>query len=713
LILTIAPSVTSSTTKTACNSFTWNGTTYSSSGTYTFNTTTAAGCDSVATLNLTISPPGSSFTTITACSSYTWNGQTYTTGGTYTFTSQTAGGCDSTATLNLTIAPKIATNFIGLDTSYCQQIGASIALQGNPAGGIFKINSNQANQLSLGIPGIYKIKYELVGCFDSSAVRLRIKPKATTSITGLDTAYCQSNQPITLVGSPSGGFFTGQGINGNIFTPSSIGTFTIKYQASGCSDTTKRKISIKTTPVASISSSLNAFCQDTSAIPLILNPIGGRLILNGIPVQKFRPQTPGINQLIYQVRTANCQSSDTILLKVDTKPVVSLTTFGTSTICGFDTLIPLYVSPPGGFYNTTAVVDSALNPKLLAPGNQRVTYYALNGVCKDSASKIFNILPVPLVRTGPIDTICYLGPTFNLSGFSPSGGVWSGANVSSTGSFNPIRTGFNELFYKIPPQQGFSCAGKASKFIFVTPKPKINFPNDTTVCEGSSMQLNPLYNRALAWKWQDGRTDPFIFASEVGAYYVELKDKFCTWNSDTFTVKKKIPLPVFSLGRDSVACFNYPAYIKGPSNMAKYEWSYIDSNTVLSRDSVFEMKDPSAIKLTVKSKEGQCYFIDDLVLIEKQCDEIHMPQAFSPNGDGENDYWKVFGVNAERISVKIFNEWGECVYSSTDLEDKWDGTYNGKMCNPGAYQCIVDYSGITPRGRKFKDQKNGVVYLVK
>ena len=147
--------------------------------------------------------------------------------------------------------------------------------------------------------------------------------------------------------------------------------------------------------------------------------------------------------------------------------------------------------------------------------------------------------------------------------------------------------------------------------------------------------------------------------------------------------------------------------------MAKYEWTYIDSNTVLSRDSIFEMKDPSAIKLTVKSKEGECYFIDDLIIIEKLCDEIHIPQAFSPNKDGENDYWKVFGLNTERISIKIFNEWGECVYASTDIEDKWDGTYNGKMCNPGAYQCIVDYSGITPRGRKFQDQKNGIVYLVK
>ena len=76
-------STSSSQTINTCGSYTWNGTTYTQSGTYIFNTKNKAGCDSTATLNLTITPASTSSTPVTACDSYTWNGTTYTQSGTY------------------------------------------------------------------------------------------------------------------------------------------------------------------------------------------------------------------------------------------------------------------------------------------------------------------------------------------------------------------------------------------------------------------------------------------------------------------------------------------------------------------------------------------------------------------------------------------------------------------------------------------------------
>ncbi len=96
---------TSSTTESACGSYTWNGTTYTTSGTYTKTLVNAGGCDSTATLELTINQPTTSSTTASNCGSYVWNGTTYSTSGTYTKTLVNAGGCDSTATLVLTITP--------------------------------------------------------------------------------------------------------------------------------------------------------------------------------------------------------------------------------------------------------------------------------------------------------------------------------------------------------------------------------------------------------------------------------------------------------------------------------------------------------------------------------------------------------------------------------------------------------------------------------
>ena len=84
LNLTINPSTTSADTIIECDSYTWNGQTYTSSGVYTFASTNANGCDSTATLNLTINPSTTSADTIIECDSYTWNGQTYTASGVYT-----------------------------------------------------------------------------------------------------------------------------------------------------------------------------------------------------------------------------------------------------------------------------------------------------------------------------------------------------------------------------------------------------------------------------------------------------------------------------------------------------------------------------------------------------------------------------------------------------------------------------------------------------
>lgn len=102
LTINNAPNATSN--QSACGSYTWQGQTYTQSGTYTHTVPSGAGCDSVLYLNLTIHNDVTGPTTQqNACESYTWNGQTYTQSGTYTYNGTTQFGCDSTATLDLTI----------------------------------------------------------------------------------------------------------------------------------------------------------------------------------------------------------------------------------------------------------------------------------------------------------------------------------------------------------------------------------------------------------------------------------------------------------------------------------------------------------------------------------------------------------------------------------------------------------------------------------
>ena len=109
LNLTVNPTVTSTTNTTICNNqlpYTWNGQTINAAGTYTANLISAAGCDSIATLNLTVNATVTSTTNTTICDNqlpYTWNGQTINAAGTYNANLISAAGCDSIATLNLTV----------------------------------------------------------------------------------------------------------------------------------------------------------------------------------------------------------------------------------------------------------------------------------------------------------------------------------------------------------------------------------------------------------------------------------------------------------------------------------------------------------------------------------------------------------------------------------------------------------------------------------
>ena len=92
-------------TATACNTYTLNNQSYTTSGTYvqTLANANAAGCDSIINLILTINNANSSTLNITNCGPYTLNNQTYSASGAYTQLTQNVAGCDSIINLNLTI----------------------------------------------------------------------------------------------------------------------------------------------------------------------------------------------------------------------------------------------------------------------------------------------------------------------------------------------------------------------------------------------------------------------------------------------------------------------------------------------------------------------------------------------------------------------------------------------------------------------------------
>ncbi|HLP21955.1 MAG TPA: gliding motility-associated C-terminal domain-containing protein [Chitinophagales bacterium] len=64
---------------------------------------------------------------------------------------------------------------------------------------------------------------------------------------------------------------------------------------------------------------------------------------------------------------------------------------------------------------------------------------------------------------------------------------------------------------------------------------------------------------------------------------------------------------------------------------------------------------------------------------------VFVPNSFSPNGDGNNDVFQIYGQSIKSIDLKIFNRWGELVYESNNQFGGWDGTYKGQMQLPSVF----------------------------
>jgi hypothetical protein len=133
LSLTILSPTSSTTNVTACETYTWNGSIYNNSGTYsqTFAGSNSVGCDSIANLNLTIKRATRSLNNVTVCNTYTWNGVTYSNSGYYTrvFTGGNSVGCDSIAALNLTVNKLSRVLFINGSSDPCNGMGAGYTLR--------------------------------------------------------------------------------------------------------------------------------------------------------------------------------------------------------------------------------------------------------------------------------------------------------------------------------------------------------------------------------------------------------------------------------------------------------------------------------------------------------------------------------------------------------------------------------------------------------
>lgn len=163
----------------------------------------------------------------------------------------------------------------------------------------------------------------------------------------------------------------------------------------------------------------------------------------------------------------------------------------------------------------------------------------------------------------------------------------------------------------------------------------------------------------------------------------------------------EIPVANFLISPNPASMFNPFVNLLNTStdNADQFQWMINGGNPAASNDeNVNQVLYPQEIaqypvKLEVTTEDG-C--IDSISKIVHVVNEVYAfaPNAFTPNGDEFNNYWRVYvnGIDLEAFNLKIFNRWGELIWESSDQEVGWDGTYNGVVCQDGTYTWKVECS---------------------
>jgi gliding motility-associated-like protein len=224
--------------------------------------------------------------------------------------------------------------------------------------------------------------------------------------------------------------------------------------------------------------------------------------------------------------------------------------------------------------------------------------------------------------------------------------------------------------------------------------------NDTTACIIKDMKIGVPPMADANYLWSTGSTNDTITVNAPGKYWVQVKKSGCE-ASDTMEVFQTSP-PVVNLGKDTAVCSNQGIFLfAGNSSTSTYLW-----NTGETTSYIF-VKNIGEYSVTVT--ENSCVATDTVAVEWGDC-EIYIPSAFSPNGDSRNESFGVLsGFRAKSFFLQVFNKSGQPVFATSDINEKWDGTFKRSKQPMGAYVWILHYVNSNNE-RKFQ---TGTVMLIR
>lgn len=351
--------------------------------------------------------------------------------------------------------------------------------------------------------------------------------------------------------------------------------------------------------------------------------------------------------------------------------------------------------------------DTAANPThvYITQDSFVVKLTAITPKCDDSVKQTIQLIhPVIAAFIASPLIVCQHSPvTFtNTSAGSALNYAWTFGNGATDNSASPVYTYDVAGVYKVRlvANNFIPCYDTAYTTVYVDSITAIGMSaSDTVLCRSTYITFTGFYttigNTGVTWNFGDGDSivniNPVQHAFDsTGVFFITVTPHYRVCR-DT-SISRKVTLlqsPDLYLGNDTTICpGSNPITIGDNRNATNPAASWIWSTG--QKTSHITIVSPGSYWAAVYM--NGCY-ASDTIHVVKDC-YLNIPNVFSPNADGMNDYFfprDYLSKGLTAFKMNIYNRWGELIFETTSLEGAgWDGKYNNREQPVGVYVYVID-----------------------
>jgi gliding motility-associated-like protein len=419
------------------------------------------------------------------------------------------------------------------------------------------------------------------------------------------------------------------------------------------------------------------------------------------PEKKY--DKPGNYLVKLVVDNSGCADTVSHLLQVHGKPEVTLSA-GEAILCEGSSVS---VTASGGTrysWYPSEGLNSTDQPVVSASPVNNTNYVVTvtnDFGCTNNATFSVNVIHPFVLQLAKEAEVCS-GKTIQLQAVGAQSYQWiyNTEGLSNTSVANPVASAATTTSYTVVGTGERQCFTDTAMIkVTVKPTPAVYLGKDTTICEGQNLQLKS-YTNLATYLWQDGSTAPDYLVQKAGQYILSVDLNHCS-ASDTINVLQKA-IPWFTLGTDSAICSGQELVLKPKLNTnALLLWQ--DGSTgpdlVVTHEGIYKLQ-----------ATNECGSHSETIRITERNCNVLMPNAFTPNGDGMNDVFRVkYPFPVSNFHFLVTNRWGQTVFETNNIHQGWDGTFKGEPPLAGIYVWVISFTDFNNKSQ----QLQGTVNLLK